>query len=75
MASITQKNIVDEIIKGNGVYEDDSPVVKIVEYTDNWGGTNWGLVYQLDLDAGLSYNRYEDSPHCHDTKVIFERKA
>lgn len=74
MASITQKHIVDEIIAGNGIYEDDSPVVRIVEYTDNWGGTNWGLVYQLDLDAGLPINRYEVSPNCHNPKVIFERK-
>lgn len=51
MATVTSQQIVDDIIARNGLYPGDEasplgPVVRIVQYTDQWGGTeNFGLVY------------------------------
>ena len=56
MATIDSKEVVDEIIAGDGYYladlSDDSRVVKIVRYTNAWGGISFGLIWEgqpLDL--------------------------
>lgn len=40
------KSIADEIIAGDGYYETDPLVVRIVEYTDQGGKLAYGLEYQ-----------------------------
>jgi len=67
MATVTHKDIVDEIIKGNGVYQGDPPVYSIVEYQSAFGSTCWGLNYTRE-------NHYDFSDYVHNPKVIFERK-
>jgi hypothetical protein len=67
MATVTHKDIVDDIIKGNGVYHNDPPVYSIVEYQSAFGGTCWGLNYTQE-------NLYTPSEYVHEPKVIFERK-
>lgn len=46
MATLTSREIVNEIINGDGWYPGDTTrVVKIVEYTDQAGETAWGIIY------------------------------
>lgn len=69
MATITQKDVVDAIIANNGIYEGDPPVVRIVEYNNQFnGGIAWGLIYQ-----GEDINRYHNSGACLNPRIIFER--
>lgn len=76
MATITQKDVVDEIIAGNGLYgseEDgfDPLVVKIVEYNNMFnGGIAWGLIYE-----GEDLNRYHESGACVKPRTIWEHSS
>jgi hypothetical protein len=67
------KPIADAVIAGNGFYPGDEhlpPVTKIVQYRDNWGGTdNLGLIR-----ADEPQDRYETAPDCHDPKVIWVKQ-
>lgn len=68
MPTINSKQLVDEIIARNGHYEDDPQVVKIVEYTNDWGGRSYGLIYEQH-----DPNMYAPSPFVHNPKTIWER--
>jgi len=71
MASVSQREIVDIIIENDGVYPGDesTPVVKIVEYNNQFdGGLTWGLIYEHE-----DLNRYHTSPACINPKTIWER--
>jgi hypothetical protein len=76
MATITQRDIVDEIIANDGKYgsdEDgwDPPVVKIVEYNNMFnGGLAWGLIY-----AHEDPNRYHESGACVNPRTIWEHSS
>jgi hypothetical protein len=69
MATVTSRAVVEEIIRGNGRYLDDPPVVKIVEYENEFdGGIAWGLIYGWEDPM-----RYETAPACRNPRVIFVR--
>lgn len=51
------KHIADEIKANNGHYANDPLVVRIVEYTNAWGGTAYGLEYEGRL------GQYSESPY------------
>ena len=68
MATITQPEIIEEIIANDGYYEGDPRVVKIVKYQNMFnGGDAWGLVYETDGDP----MRYERGGACINPKVVF----
>jgi len=68
MATVNSREIVDEIIAGNGHYEGDPQVIKIVKYQNMFnGGDAYGLVYETDGDV----NRYENSAACINPQVIW----
>jgi hypothetical protein len=68
MASVTHKEIVDQIIAGDGYYDNEDPrVIKVVEYTTDWGGTAWGLIYE-----GEDPMRYHTAPACHNPRTLWE---
>jgi len=70
MATIDSKEMIDEIIAANGkLYDDEDPVVKIVEYTNMGGVRTWGVVFE-----GENLDRYHASPFVVNPKTIFERK-
>lgn len=69
MATIDNEDIIKEIIANNGHYYDDPIVIKIVQYTNRWGGRTHGVVYERD-----DPNRYRESEFVINPKVIFERK-
>lgn len=71
MSTISYRNIVDDIIKGNGIYPGDHiRVIKIVEYTNSWGKQCWGVIY-----AGGSVDAYAESDFVHNPKTIWEYKG
>lgn len=68
MATITNRKIVDDVIKANGKYEGDPQVIQIVEYNNMFDGDlAWGLVYE-----GEDIHRYHDSPACRNPRTIWE---
>ena len=73
MATINSREIVDDIIKRDGHYEDDPRILKIVQYNNQFNGDlAYGLVYENDPPG--TYDRYEESDACHNPEVIFEVK-
>lgn len=73
MASIEDRETVDTIIKGNGIYPGDEayPVVKIVQYRSPYHDRPvYGLIYD-----GESLNKYAESPYVLEPKIIFERTS
>jgi hypothetical protein len=74
MATINDKKMIDKMIAANGaLYDDEPPVVKIVEYTNAWGNIAWGLVF--DSEHPSRHDRYEvETKYIRDPKVIFVRK-
>ena len=45
MATINDRRIIQQLVNNDGRYEDDTPVVRIVEYTNAWGRRTWGVSY------------------------------
>ena len=68
MATISNRQVVDEVIRMNGKFGDDPQVVAIVEYNNMFNGNPaWGLIYE-----GEDINRYHESPACHNPRTIWE---
>ena len=69
MATINDRKTVDLIIKNNGWYPgDDIPVVRIVEYNNQFNGAiAWGLIFQ-----GEDLDRYHNSEAVHNPRIIWE---
>ena len=69
MATVNSRRIVDQIIQGNGYYDDEDPrVVKIVQYRNVFnGGIAYGLIYQ-----GEDLNRYHTAEACLSPVTIWE---
>lgn len=78
---------VDSIIAGNGwplnddgthqsdedkSAPDNSPVVKIVEYTNAWGMVAWGLVFADDVVGQYRYDK--PTSYVQNPKVIWVKK-
>jgi hypothetical protein len=70
MATITNFDIVQEIMDKEGYYPgDDIPVVRIVEYSNQFNGDRaWGLIYR-----GENLDRYHTSPACINPHTIWEK--
>jgi len=67
MATITSKEIVDDIIAADGRYMGDPQVVKVVEYSNMFnGGQAWGIIYE-----GEDPMRYHNAPACHNPQTIW----
>ena len=64
--------IVQAVIEGNGYYPGDEhmpPVVKIVQYENQWNGAlAYGLIY-----AHEDPMRYHNSEACHNPQTIWVR--
>lgn len=69
MATITTRAIIDGIIAAGGrQYEDEPPVIRIVEYTSQSGETVYGVVWEGDRDP----HRYDrETAYIHNPRVIF----
>ena len=62
------KVIADAITKGDGHYEDDPPVERIVEYTNMVGELAYGLEYE-----GRG-QRYDPSPYVRNPRTYWKKK-
>lgn len=67
MATVS-KELADKLVKGDGYYADDTRVVRIVEYTNQWGRQSYGLEYPRDL------GKYHASQYVINPKVYWEAK-
>lgn len=62
MPTIDSRAMVDAIIKGGGYYADDARIKKIVQYTNAWGGTAYGLIYEHMPDDAYAESEYVRNP-------------
>lgn len=69
MASIDNKEMIEQLIAGNGRYGGDPQIVKIVEYTTIWGNKCWGVVYPQDHP-----DRYQETEYVRNPFTIWDRK-
>ena len=60
------KQIADQIAAGDGYYDTDPRVMRIVEYTDMGGKQAYGLEY------GYQYGKYAESAYVREPKVYWE---
>lgn len=60
------KSTADRIAELNGRYDDDPPVVRIVEYTDMGGNQAYGLEYEGQL------GKYAESVYVRNPKVYWQ---
>lgn len=67
MATVS-KDIADRIIKGEFAAEDGWPL-RIVEYTNAWGGVAYGVEHHAS-----EYGKYRESKFVRNPKVYWERK-
>jgi len=71
MATITSKEIIDEIIAADGRYMGDPQVIKVVAYRNQFnGGEAWGIIYE-----GEDPMRYHNAPACHNPQTIWVHKS
>jgi len=70
VATVSSPVIVAEIIAGDGYYPGDPRVVKVVQYTTQWGDTAYGLIYE-----GEDLMRYHTAPACHNPQTLWEVKG
>ena len=67
MATVS-KEIADEIIRGEGHYEDDPLVIKIVRYENQWNREYaYGIIYE-----GEDPDRYHNAEACINPQTIWE---
>ena len=62
-------SLAQQLIKSNGHFKDDPQVVKIVRYDNAFGDVSYAAIY-----IHQEYNLYEESPACHNVKVLWELK-
>jgi hypothetical protein len=69
MSTINDRAMVDQIIVNDGAYADDPLIIKIVEYTNAWGGQAYGLIYNQ-----RDWNKYDASPYVINPKTLWSAK-
>lgn len=66
MATIDDKQIIDDIIAGK--YEEDG-AFRIVQYTNAWGNTTWGVCFEGD-----DPDKYAESKYVRNPTLYWEKK-
>ena len=62
------KSIADRVVSGNGWYPGDStPVTKIVEYDNAFGGVSYGLIYE-----NQNPDTYEETEYVRNPRTYWE---
>lgn len=68
MATVS-KELADTLVQNDGHYADDPRVSRIIEYTNAWGGTAYGLEY-----PGQE-GKYSPSDYVNNPRVYWEADA
>lgn len=77
MGTFNDKTLIDQMIKNNGWVDscmtdrgapDNPPALKIVEYTNAWGGVCYGVCF-----PGDDLDRYRASQYVRNPKTIWVR--
>lgn len=70
MATIDNKQIIDDIIRDNGYYDEDPQVYMIVEYTNAYGNVTWGVTWSNE--SSQQRVRYlDETEYIRNPKVIW----
>ena len=67
MATVS-KTTADKLIADDGYYSTDPRVHRIVEYTNAWGGTAYGIEYSHEV------GKYHESEYVINPRVYWEVK-
>lgn len=70
MATITNKDIIDELIKNDGYYMDDPRIFMIVEYTNFTGHKVWGITH-VNENPEFRLRYLIETPYVKKPKVIW----
>lgn len=73
MATIDDKQIIDNLIANNGFYEDDPQVHMIVEYTNAYGNKTWGVTWS-DEHPKLRLRYLDETEYVQSPKVIWRKE-
>jgi hypothetical protein len=69
MATINDKEMIDLLVAKNGYYADDPRVMRIIEYTNMFGKTAYGIEYEQDL------GKYTQSKWVNNPKVYWRAES
>lgn len=72
MPTINSKKIIDEMIKGDGHYYDDTRAYMIVEYTNAWGGITWGVTYETEPEQS-KFKYLTETEFVRNPKIIWKQ--
>ena len=67
--STVSKELADALVHNNGYYADDDQVMRIVEYTNAWNGTAYGIEYAHEV------GKYHESEYVINPRVYWEANA
>jgi len=70
MATFTDRDFIDLVIRNGGKFDDDPQILRIVEYTGAQGETLLGVVW---VNEPVSINRYlRESEYIRNPRVIWQ---
>ena len=74
MATIDSKSIIDALIRNDGYCSDDPRVAQIVEYTNAYGNTTWGVTWVGEVES--SRRKYEtETEYVRNPRVIWRAES
>lgn len=68
MPTVNSKKIINEIVSHDGYYMDDPRVMRIVKYTNAWGGICYGIEYEGKVGT------YRESEYVLNPRIYWEAK-
>lgn len=58
MATIDNKELIKELIRKDGYFEDDPRIYSIIEYINAWGNIVYGVVSTMEMNNPIVRMRY-----------------
>lgn len=70
MPSIDGLEIIQKLLRNNGVYPGDPQALQLSQYTNNWGGITYHIAMNEQQVLSLL-----NSPYCHNITTLWYRKT
>lgn len=70
MSTIDDKQVIFDLIRQNGHYDDDPQVAIIFSYTNDWGKSTNAIYYQ-NPNLTRQVTEFMYSPTVHDPKILW----